>query len=139
MRIEAKGALMMLGCCVVAGAIGCGGDQPREPAGSWEALMGDGDLGAMPGVPTGARAIPPPPRFCTDCAREPLAYWTLDDCNTSSTQLSDFARTSSIPHPAFRAVSVACVAGASSQAVNLSGKDDIVYAPDQPDFAFDQG
>ena len=101
--------------------------------------MSDGDLGAMPGATVTAPAIPPPPRFCSDCTREPLAFWTLDDCNTSSTQLNDSAFTSSIPHPAFRAVSVACVAGASSQAVKLAGTEDIVYAPDQPDFIFDQG
>ena len=92
----------------------------------------------MLGATAVAPAIPPP-RFCSDCSREPLAFWTLDDCNTSSTQLNDSASTSSISHPAFRAVSVACVAGASSQAVKLAAKDDIVYAPDQPDFVFDQG
>jgi len=101
--------------------------------------MGDGDVSGIAGPMAPPPGNPPPPRFCGDCTREPLAFWTLDDCNTSSTQLSDFARTSPISHPAFRAVSVACVDGASSQAVKLGGKDDIVYAPDQPDFVFDQG
>ena len=137
MRTEVKRALMVA-FCVVAGVIACG-DRPADEQSSWEALMGDGDLGAMPGATAVAPAIPPPPRFCSDCTREPLAFWTLDDCNTSSTQLVDFATTSSIAHPAFRAVSVACVDGASSQAVKLAAKDDIVYAPDQPDFIFDQG
>ena len=36
-------------------------------------------------------------------------------------------------------MSVACAAGASAQAVKLAGKEDIVYAPDQADFVFDQG
>ena len=34
--------------------------------------------------------VPPPPRFCGDCAREPLAYWTFDDCNTQSAELADY-------------------------------------------------
>jgi hypothetical protein len=143
MRIEAKrGFGLLLACCVTAGAggIGCGDDAPPARDGTWEALMGDGDLGAMPGATIAPPAIPPPPRFCADCTREPLAFWTLDDCNPTSTQLNDFATTSSIAHPAFRAVSVACVAGASNQGVQIGGtKDDIVYAPDQPDFVFDQG
>ena len=46
--------------------------------------MGDGDIGAMATI--GPSTMPPPPRFCTDCAREPLAFWTLDDCNTSSAE-----------------------------------------------------
>jgi len=137
MRNEVTRALKTV-VCLAAGALGCG-DEPGDMGGSWEALLNDGDLGAMPGATTAAPAISPPPRFCSDCAREPLAFWTLDDCNTSSTQLADSAFTSSISHPAFRAVSVACVAGASSQAVKLAGNDDIVYAPDQPDFVFDQG
>jgi endoglucanase len=152
MRIEAKRGKggLWLACCLVAGAgvgpVGCGDDARVEPNGPWEALMGDGDLGTIAGATTAPATMtptmtpPPPPRFCSDCSREPLAYWTLDDCNPNSTQLNDFATTSGIQHPAFRAVSVACVAGASGQGAQLGGvKDDILYAPDQPDFVFDQG
>ena len=82
-----------------------------------------------------------PTRYCPsgDCTREPLALWTFDDCNTVSTQLADTAFTYPISHPAFRAVSVACTDGMDNQGVKLSGGDDIVYAPDQVDFAFDKG
>ena len=132
---------LVLGSLVMAGQLGCGGGAAGDATeSSWAALMDDGDLGAMPGAAAAAApATPPPPRFCTDCAREPLALWTLDDCNPLSTQLNDFGQTSQISHPAFRAVSVACAAGASAQAVKLAGKEDIVYAPDQADFVFDQG
>ena len=139
MKFEAtRGIFSVLVCWALAGALGCGDDRPADPQQAWEALMGDGDLAGMPGATNVAPQPPPPPRSCTDCAREPLAFWTLDDCNTSSTLLLDFGGTTII-HPAFRAVSVACVPGASVQAVKLAGKDDIVYAPDQPDFIFDQG
>jgi len=139
MKFEAtRGIFSVLVCSALAGALGCGDDRPADPQQAWEALMGDGDLAGMPGTTNVAPQPPPPPRSCTDCAREPLAFWTLDDCNTSSTLLLDFGGTTII-HPAFRAVSVACVPGASVQAVKLAGKDDIVYAPDQPDFIFDQG
>ena len=138
MRFESK-RVVTLACWAVAAAIGCGDDKPADPQAAWEALMGDGDVSGI-ATATTAPPAPPPPRFCQtgDCAREPLAFWTMDDCNTNQTLLLDFAG-ASIIHPAFRAVSVACVTGASLQGVKLAGKDDIVYAPDQPDFIFDQG
>jgi endoglucanase len=138
MGFESK-RVVIVACWAVAAAIGCGDDKPADPQSAWEALMGDGDVSGI-ATATTAPPAPPPPRFCPtgDCAREPLAFWTMDDCNTNQTLLLDFAG-ASIIHPAFRAVSVACVAGASLQGVKLAGKDDIVYAPDQPDFVFDQG
>jgi hypothetical protein len=103
--------------------------------------MSDGDPSAVaPGA-----MVPPPPmppsRFCPsgDCARDPLAFWSFDDCNTLSTELTDTAFTSPVSHPAFRAVSVACVAGIDNVAIRFASGDDIAYAPDQPDFVFDQG
>ena len=129
-------------------------DEPL--AQSWSALMDDGDVttiapGAAMRMPL-ATPAPLLPRFCPgvtppddtsgnfgDCARAPLAFWTLDDCQPFSTIFNDSAFTSQIFHPAFRAVSAACVAGASGQAVRLAVADDVVYAPDQPDFVFDRG
>ena len=123
---------------------GCGDNVPTSGDGQSDlsALLSDGD----PGTIAPPRMMPPPPlplptRYCPsgDCAREPLALWTFDDCNTVSTQLADTAFTYPISHPAFRAVSVACTDGMDNQGVKLSGGDDIVYAPDQVDFAFDKG
>jgi hypothetical protein len=65
--------------------------------------------------------------------------WSFDDCNAASALLADTAFSAPISHPAFRAVSVACVAGEDGEAVKLAGDGDIVYAPDQPDFRFEQG
>jgi hypothetical protein len=125
-------------------AYGCGDNVPTPGDGQNDlsALMNDGDASAM----APPRMMPPPPaplpnRYCPsgDCARDPLAHWRFDDCNTLSTELADTAFTSSISHPAFRAVSVACTEGMDNQAVKLAGADDVVYAPDQVDFAFGQG
>jgi hypothetical protein len=126
---------------LAAGCSGGASNTDSEQA-AWSALMDDGDMGAMaPAAATPPAPMPPPPRFCNgDCAREPLAFWMFDDCNPSSTELFDSAPDASIQHHAFRAVSVACVAGADGQAVGLAGgPDDLVYAPDQPDFVFTQG
>jgi hypothetical protein len=120
-------------------AFGCGGDGGAVSGDALSQLMADGDLGAMaPGAPP---PMTPPARFCPtgDCSGSPLAFWMLDDCNPTSTQLQDSAFTSPITHPAFRAVSAACVASIDNQGIRLQGPDDIVYAPDQPDFVFDQG
>jgi hypothetical protein len=127
--------------CGGRGGGGSGGANAPLPS-TLEALMADGDPSAVaPGAMAPASTVAPPPRFCTttDCARDPLAFWRFDDCNAQSTQLADTAFTSSTSHPAFRAVSVACVAGIDAEAVRLAGGDDIVYAPDQPDFTFTQG
>jgi hypothetical protein len=106
------------------------------------ALMSDGDTSAI--VPGGMNQPPaptPPPRFCPtgDCSGSPLAYWNLDDCSPLQTELTDTAFSSQISHPAFRAVSVACVPGIDGGGVQLEGSDDIVYSPDQPDYLFNQG
>jgi Concanavalin A-like lectin/glucanases superfamily len=137
MTAGAKRALTLV-CWAGVAAIGCADDKPADPETAWEALLGDGDMSGLAG-PASSSTPAPPPRVCnTDCAREPLAFWTMDDCNTNQTLLLDFAG-ASIIHPAFRAVSVACVDGASFLGVKLAAKDDIVYAPDQPDLNFDQG
>jgi len=138
--------LVFLGGLSIAGAgLGCDGgaaDDSTHEA-TLSALMDDGDVGAIaPGamVRPGPTPPPPPPRFCPggDCTRAPLAFWRLDDCNPFSTELADTA-SSSISHPAFRAVSAACVQGVSGQGVRIAGDDDVVYAPDQPDFVFGAG
>lgn len=149
--------LVLLSLSAAATLIAC--EQQPLPAAepleqSWSALMDDGDVGAI--APGAARLPPPasslPPRFCPgetppgdtsgdfgDCARAPLAFWTLDDCGPLTTQLNDYSFGPNNPHPAFRAVSAACVPGINGQGVRLAGADDVVYAPDQPDFVFDRG
>ncbi len=128
-----------LGLGVMATALGCSSATEEAPADStWAALMNDGDTTAIAPA-AGAATATPPPRYCSDCTQVPLAYWKFDDCNTQSTELADTAYTSSISHPAFRAVSVACVTGQDGLAVQLSGGDDIVYSPDQADYSFNQG
>ncbi len=120
-------------------ALGCG-ESTAPSEGALARLMEDGDVAAL-----GLAATPPPVkapvRSCPngDCSGAPLAFWNLDDCNSLSTQLLDSASTSEISHPAFRAVSAACVASIDGFGVRLAGTNDIIYAPDQPDFVFDQG
>jgi hypothetical protein len=132
-----------LGTLVIAGgALGCDAshDDGVDPA--LQALMDDGDASALaPGAMVPPAPTPPPDRFCPngDCTRAPLAFWRLDDCNMQSTELADTAFTTAITHPAFRAVSAACVDGVIGQGVRLAGKDDIVYSPDQPDYQFSAG
>ena len=148
--VAVAGALVM-GACERAPLL----TEDDAVARSWSALMEDGDADML--APGSGRPMPPvinpqPTRFCPgatpagdasgnigDCARAPLAFWRLDDCNAQSTQLADTAFTSPTMHPAFRAVSAACTAGFSNQGVRLAGADDVVYAPDQPDFDFSRG
>jgi Concanavalin A-like lectin/glucanases superfamily len=127
----AGGSLLGLGC----GDSGSGSD-------SLSKLMADGDVGAVAaGAAAAPAAMTAPPRFCPngDCTGSPLAFWTLDDCNPQSTTLADSATTSQTSHPAFRAVSAACVASIDAEGIRLSKADDIIYAPDQPDFLFNKG
>jgi hypothetical protein len=124
-------------------ALGCGDNGGGISADTLSRLMDDGDVAAVAPAAIGGppAGMPAPPRFCYtgDCSGLPLAFWTLDDCNGLSTQLVDNANTSQITHPAFRAVSAACVSSIDGQGIRLAGKDDVVYAPDQPDFLFNQG
>jgi hypothetical protein len=145
---------LVSGMCLI-GAAGCGGlavdgelggdgdrDRDREVdfGTAWEALLADGAVeGIAPSAPLPSAGPGRPGGDCQDCAAQPLAFWNFDDCNTQSTALWDSAYSRQTQHPAFRAVSVACTAGASGQGVRLAGKEDMVYAPDQPDFNFDQG
>jgi hypothetical protein len=138
-RRSAKAALLgFAGASLLT--LGCG-DNGSGGGASLSTLMDDGDVAA---IAPAAMTVPPdmtaPPRFCPngDCASSPLALWTLDDCNVQTTQLSDSGFTS-IAHPAFRAVSAACVASIDNQGIRLAKADDIIYAPDEPDFLFNQG
>src|ERR1041385_5105932 len=112
------------------GGVGCNGDNARVNDGqtSWEALISDGDPtriapGSMRPMPPPA---PPPGRFCPsgDCSGSPLALWAFDDCGPSSTTLADTAFASPLGHPAFRAVSAACVPGIAGAAVKLADDED---------------
>jgi endoglucanase len=126
-----------IGLLGVLGSCSAPVDDERSAESTWQALLQDGDAAAI--APPSAAASTAAPRYCSDCASVPLAYWQFDDCNAQSTQLADSANTSAITHPAFRAVSAACTAGHQGQAIQLSGGDDIVYSPDQPDYDFSQG
>jgi hypothetical protein len=146
---RAKAAVLVFTfSCAGVGAAGCTGDDtPAVDDGTarWDALMTDGDPTTIaPGSmmpPPGPGPMPGPGRFCPgDCSGSPLALWAFNDCGASpSTELADTAFTSAIPHPAFRAVSVACVPGIDGAAVKLAADEDIVYSPDQVDYVFDAG
>ena len=145
MRVGIKSAVLVGGFwCAVLCAPGCTGDDtPADGEASWEALLTDGDpmTIAPASMPRPGMMPPPAPgRFCPtgDCSGSPLALWTFDDCGPTVTNLADTAFTS-LPHPAFRAVSVACAPGIDGAAVKLAGDEDVVYSPDQPDLVFDQG
>jgi len=144
MRQHVKELVVLLGLGGMSATLGCDAQRAIAPAGddsaeqAWSALMVDGEVpAAMAGA--GSAMMGPPPRSCGDCTRAPLAFWSFDDCNATSTLLADTAFSAPISHPAFRAVSVACAAGEDGAAVKLAADGDIVYAPDQPDFRFDQG
>jgi hypothetical protein len=148
MRSKRAAFEWLSGLCLF-GVVGCGGiaedtdleDADAEVGTSWEALIADGDTDAIT-RPTEPASAPLPAASapeCTSCPAQPLAFWKLDDCNPLSTELADSAYTGLTQHPAFRAVSVACDAGVSGQGVRLSAGEDVVYAPDQPDFDFTHG
>jgi endoglucanase len=135
-------SLVGSGLVLVCATLSCGDRALPDIESSWAALMDDGDVSAIaPAAAARPTPMTPPARFCPsgDCARDALALWTLDDCNEQSTALSDTAFTSPVQHPAFRSVSATCVAGRDNQGVHLAGGEDIVFAPDQPDFVFDGG
>ena len=148
-RIKSAALVFAVSCAGFC-APGCtGGDTPApvdDEQTRWEALMSDGDPnqiapGSMP-RPGSPPPMSPADRFCpgNDCSGSPLALWTFNDCGTTpSTQLEDTAFTSPIAHPAFRAVSVACVPGIDGAAVKLADDEDIVYSPDQANYVFDKG
>ena len=124
---------------------GCGDNVPTSGDGQSgsSALLSDGD----PSTIAPPRMMPPPPaplptRYCPsgDCARDPLALWTFDDCNTAVDRSSRTRRSpTQISHPAFRAVSVACADGMDNQARQALGRRRHRLCPDQVDFAFDKG
>jgi hypothetical protein len=130
------GVLALSACGEAAGTYA----DAAEVSEGWAALLADADvkrvapeLGAGPESP--AERPGAPPRSCLyGCSREPLAFVSFDDCNALSTGLSRLAY-----YPAFRAVEAECAAGASDRGVALDSAGDVIYLPDQPAFAFDQG
>jgi Concanavalin A-like lectin/glucanases superfamily len=70
------------------------------------------------------------------CASVPIGMWTFDDCNTFRADLQD---SSFQGHTAFRSVDLVCQEGQEGQAVSFSSAGDLVYVPDQPAFALDDG
>jgi len=115
------------------------GGRPSKDAGAGGATGFPGRAGAPGGgTPAGGAGGAGGLIFSGDCARVPLAHWTLDDCSPSQTALGDTAF-SSIAHPGFRLVSTACDVGIGNQGLRFATSDDLFYAPDQPDFLFEQG
>lgn len=102
---------------VITGGVGGSSGAPPDKGGAGGS--GDGSGGSEP-----------------DCSGTPIGFWQFDDCNDSRTDLND---SSFQGHSAFRSVSARCVAGHEGQAVGFETRDDLVYAPDQPDFALDAG
>ncbi len=139
----------LVGSMALGGATACDRGRPlggpdSEVLASWSSYLEDGDVGKLaPGaIPVAPPVSPPslPPRTCgSDCASQPLALWTFDDCNAQSSELADSAGSTFVHHPAFRSLGVTCVSGRVGEAVHLAKADDVVYAPDQPDFLFNQG
>ncbi len=93
--------------------------------------------GTSPGSSAGDAGEPSDPgEPDASCADEPIGFWTFDDCNGFRTDLGDSSQQG---HSAFRNVDLACVQGKEGQAVSFATSEDLVYAPDQPDFVLDQG
>lgn len=140
MRHRAKRSFIGLPFASVLLVACSGGEQEQDAsAANWSALLNDGaaltsTLGDGASTQDAASN-----RYCTECSTTPLAWWKFDFCNAQSTQLDDSANSTSLMHPAFRAVSVDCVAGREGEAVRLAAEDDIIYSPDQPDYDFSQG
>lgn len=95
-------------------------------------VVGDGATGAAGAGAAGGGPVEPDPL----CAAIPIAFWNFDDCDPSRTDLFDSSFQS---HTAFRTVDVACTPGRERQAVSFARPEDLVYAPDQPDYALDHG
>jgi concanavalin A-like lectin/glucanase superfamily protein len=137
--LSSLGVLGLAGCGEAAGTYTHADGELSE---GWAALLADADVervasaltlgGGMAGL---AERPGAPPRSCLyGCSREPLALVSFDDCHAMSTGLSRQGY-----YPAYRAVETPCVAGASEQGVAFQAPGDVVYLPDQPAFAFDQG
>lgn len=110
-----------------------GGDAGMGEAGAGDGAAGMGEVGAGGTAGTGGTGAPSGPDAC---ARQPIGFWRFDDCNETRTDLVD---SSFQGHTAFRDVRQQCVAGQEGQAVAFAHKTDLVYAPDQPDFALTEG
>jgi len=124
--------------------------QPDEPGEQSEhdrlqALLLDA---ALKQVPPGAEASSPPARAGEAAlagvhshivlpSDMPLGVWNFEDCSTSRANLSDSSFNN---NTAFRSVGVTCTDGIqNSRAVLIDFPENIVYVPDQPNFAFDRG
>ncbi|MEY4579153.1 MAG: hypothetical protein RL701_3856, partial [Pseudomonadota bacterium] len=92
--------------------------------------------GVPPKPTAGTGGSTPESTIDPSCAAVPIGFWTFDDCNTFRTDLSD---SSFQGHNAFRTVDAACSLGQQGQAITFATKDDLVYAPDQPDFGLAHG
>jgi hypothetical protein len=97
--------------------------------------MGSGGRGVSPDAGMG-KGGSGSPGVDPACASQPIGFWRFDDCNTSRTDLSD---SSFQGNTAFRNVDLTCTTGQEGQAVSFAATADLVYAPDQPEFALDNG
>lgn len=103
-----------------------GGSSSGEAGGGMTGGMGGSPSVSDGGVPVGSGS----------CESFPIGFWRFDDCSRERTDLSD---SSNQGHSAFRNVDLQCVPGQEGQAVSLANAGDLVYAPDQPDFALSEG
>jgi len=71
-----------------------------------------------------------------DCSRVPISFWRFNDCNPSRT---DFTDESFQDHRSFRHVEQQCVESQEGFGVKFASKNDLVYAPDQPDYGLEEG
>ena len=118
------------GSASVDAGVGIGGSASVGPGIMAGAGGSIGSAGSGPVGDAGAGGVDP------SCASVPIGFWTFDDCNTFRTDLFD---RSPQGHTAFRNVDQVCASGQEGLAVAFSGANDLVYAPDQPDFGLDAG
>jgi hypothetical protein len=109
---------------------GSGGGKPTMLA------VGSAGRGSSPDAGTAAGGGSGSPGIDPACASQPIGFWRFDDCNTSRADLSD---SSFQGNTAFRNVDLICTTGQEGQAVSFAATADLVYAPDQPEFALDNG
>jgi hypothetical protein len=119
------------GASIPMPSAGTGGSKP-----TMFAAVGSAGRGSSPDAGTAAGGGSGSPGIDPACASQPIGFWRFDDCNTSRADLSD---SSFQGNTAFRNVDLTCTTGQEGQAVSFAATADLVYAPDQPEFALDNG
>ncbi len=105
----------------------------RAATGSGGSMASMGPKDRDAGVASDASFSPDTGDFIDE---SPVGFWPFDDCNPDRTELFDNAFRN---NTAFRSVRASCALGVQGQGVSLPNPRDIVYVPDQPSFAFNDG